>query len=51
MVFSFAPLPMSISVALVEHAHILRLRCGERIVEIAEEITEFVDRVRRRPSQ
>ena len=44
--FSFAPLPMSISVALVEHAHILRLRCGEHIVEITERITEFGSRER-----
>src|SRR5215218_2598258 len=41
MVFSFAPSPTSISVALVEHAHILCCRRGKHIVEIAERITEL----------
>jgi hypothetical protein len=50
MVSSFERLPASISIARLGHGAILRFLESERIVEIAEGITEFVDRVRRRAS-
>ena len=48
--FSFPQCLVSIVTTLIERAAILRFPLGERIVEIAEGITEFLDQVRRRSS-